>query len=65
MADFINLKLARKEKARREREREAAANRLRFGRTKVQKAVDRQSRAGAEKALDGKQLGPNPGEKSR
>ena len=33
MADFINLRRARKDKARREHEREAAANRLRFGRT--------------------------------
>lgn len=40
MADVINLRRARKEKARRERNNEAQANRLRFGRTKGQKAAD-------------------------
>src|SRR5471032_1841305 len=40
MADVINLRRARKEKARRDRNNEAETNRLRFGRTKGQKAVD-------------------------
>jgi hypothetical protein len=40
MADIINLRRARKEKARRDRKNEAEANRLRFGRTKGQKAID-------------------------
>jgi hypothetical protein len=40
MADVINLRQARKEKARRDRNNEAEANRLRFGRTKGQKAID-------------------------
>jgi hypothetical protein len=40
MADVINLSRARKEKARRDRNNEAQANRLRFGRTKGQKATD-------------------------
>jgi len=40
MADVINLRRARKEKARREQSNEAQANRLRFGRTKGQKAAD-------------------------
>ena len=42
MADIVNLKRARKDKERREHEHEAAANRLRFGRTKAQKAKARQ-----------------------
>ena len=40
MADVINLRRARKEKARRDHSNEAKANRLRFGRTKGQKAID-------------------------
>jgi len=40
MADVVNLSRARKEKARRDRNNEAKANRLRFGRTKGQKAID-------------------------
>jgi len=40
MADVINLRRARKEKARRDRNNEAETNRLRFGRTKGQKAID-------------------------
>ena len=44
MADVINLRRARKDKARREREHEAAANRLRFGRTKAQKSADQATR---------------------
>ena len=57
MVDIINLRRARKDKARREHEREAEANRLRFGRTKAQKLLDKQakereSRAGEDKKLD-------------
>ena len=57
MADVINLRRARKEKARRDRSNEAETNRLRFGRTKGQKAID-----AAEKerraALETKRLEP-------
>jgi hypothetical protein len=45
MADVINLRRARKDKARREHEREAAANRQRFGRTKAQKSADQNAAA--------------------
>ena len=41
MADIVNLRRARKDKTRRERESEAAANRRRFGRTKADKAADK------------------------
>jgi Domain of unknown function (DUF4169) len=40
MADVINLRRARKEKQRRDRNNEAEANRLRFGRTRAEKAID-------------------------
>ena len=45
MAEIVNLKRARKDKARRERENEAEANRRRFGRTKAEKAADKDAEA--------------------
>jgi hypothetical protein len=58
MADIVNLRRARKDKARRERESEAAANRRRFGRTKAQKAADKDAAARGRRGLDGKVLEP-------
>ncbi|WP_336800544.1 DUF4169 family protein [Kaistia sp. MMO-174] len=46
-ADIINLNRFRKEKARAEKAAVAEENRIRFGRTRAQKALDRIS---AEKA---------------
>ena len=59
MADIVNLKRARKDKARREHERDATANRRRFGRTKSQKATDHDAKARARQALDNKRLEPD------
>jgi hypothetical protein len=59
MADVINLRRARKDKARREHEREAAANRQRFGRTKAQKSADQDSAARSRRTLDDKRLEPD------
>jgi len=56
MADVINLRRARKDKARREHEREAAANRQRFGRTKAQKAADKDAAARERQDHDDKKL---------
>ena len=56
MADIVNLKRARKDKARRERQGEAEANRRRFGRTKAQKAADKDAEARTRRALDDKAL---------
>ena len=56
MADIVNLKRARKDKARRERQVAAAANRRRFGRTKAEKAVDKDTKARAERDIDGKKI---------
>ncbi len=58
MADIVNLKQARKEKARREHDLDAAANRRRFGRTKAEKLADRRADADARQTLDGKRLEP-------
>ena len=59
MADIVNLKRARKDKARRERDSEADANRRRFGRTKAQKAADRDAEARSSQSLAGKRLEPD------
>jgi hypothetical protein len=62
MADIVNLRRARKDKARRERESEAAANRRRFGRSKAQKAADKDAAARSRRDLDGKALEPEKDE---
>ena len=54
MAEIVNLRRARKDKARRERDSEARANRRRFGRTKAEKAIDKDAETRARRALDGK-----------
>jgi len=53
MADIINLRTARKAKARTEKEAAAEANRLKFGRTKAEKRKDASEKARAEKHIDG------------
>jgi hypothetical protein len=58
MAEIVNLKRARKDKARRDRESEADANRRLFGRTKAEKSADRDTATRARQSLDGKQLEP-------
>ena len=58
MADIVNLKQARKEKARREHDLDAAANRRRFGRTKAEKLADRRADVDARRTLAGKRLEP-------
>ena len=58
MAEIINLKRMRKEKERRDRDSEAAANRRRFGRTKAQKAADEADADRKRRLLDGKQIEP-------
>ncbi|MEZ5667602.1 MAG: DUF4169 family protein [Alphaproteobacteria bacterium] len=56
MADIVNLRQARKRKARAEKERDAAANRARFGRTGAQKACDRMDQERRDRGLDGARL---------
>ena len=54
MAEIVNLRRARKDKARRERDGEAAANRRRFGRTKAEKKAEQDAEDRARRSLDGK-----------
>ncbi|ODT99394.1 MAG: DUF4169 domain-containing protein [Rhodospirillales bacterium SCN 65-16] len=56
MTEIVNLQRARKERARREREAQADANRRRFGRTKAEKASDRDAASRTTRTLDGKRL---------
>lgn len=52
MAEILNLRQARKAKARAEQETEAAANRARFGQTKAEKQSKAARKALTEKTLD-------------
>jgi len=49
MSEIINLNRMRKAKARAEKAREAADNRIRFGRSKAEKSLD-QKRSGIDTA---------------
>lgn len=53
MADVINLRQARKQKARAEKETAAAANRAAFGRTKAEKQRTQAQQEQAVRHLDG------------
>lgn len=53
MADMINLRQARKAKARAEKEAQALGQRVQFGRTKAEKAASRAAQEKAARALDG------------
>lgn len=65
MADIINLRMARKHKARADKERVAEQNRALHGRSKVERDRERQEAQRAEKFIDGHRLSPvaGPGEK--
>lgn len=53
MGEVINFNKARKQKARADAEKQAAENRVRFGRTKAQKQRDAEEAAEAQRRLDG------------
>jgi hypothetical protein len=52
MAEVINLRQARKQKARADKDQKAAENRTQFGRSRHEKTVTRALKAQVEKALD-------------
>jgi len=54
MAEIINLRQARKQRDRQEKESRAAANRVRFGRTKAERRQARDEEARKARDLDGK-----------
>ncbi len=53
MAEIINLRQARKHKARADKEKQAEQNRLTFGRTKAEKDLIAKKNEQAERLLDG------------
>lgn len=53
MGDVINLRQARKARARADREKAAEQNRAKFGRTKDQKSRDEEAKLKMGKSLDG------------
>lgn len=64
MAEIVNLNKARKARARDEAARQAAANRVRHGRTKAEKENDRRARERHKDAADAARLdssGPDRG----
>lgn len=55
-AEIVNLRQARKAKARAERQAKADANRRKHGRTKAERAAEDDARKRAERRLDGLEL---------
>ncbi|OJY63521.1 MAG: DUF4169 domain-containing protein [Sphingobium sp. 66-54] len=53
MAEIVNLRMARKARARTEAEQKAAQNRAKFGRTRAEKAAERTEAERTARALDG------------
>lgn len=54
MADIINLRQARKQKQRSDKDAQAAENRARFGQKKADKQQRTQEHSRSERELDGK-----------
>ena len=52
MADVLSLSKARKSKAKADKEARAQENRVKFGRTKAEKAADKARTTLAEKSID-------------
>lgn len=53
MTEIVNLNRFRKAKARADEKRQAAENRVAFGRTKAEKAADKAERTRTARTLDG------------
>ncbi|ODT20791.1 MAG: hypothetical protein ABS35_18955 [Kaistia sp. SCN 65-12] len=62
MADIVNLRMVRKQKARTEKEREAEQNRALHGRSKAEREQQRRTSEKAGKFIDGHRLSPETGE---
>jgi hypothetical protein len=57
MADIVNLRQARKAKAKQAKNAIAEANRIQFGRTKAEKSLTEARAKQAKQALDGHKIG--------
>ncbi len=56
MAEIVNLKLHRKRKARADKDSEAAVNRAKFGRAKIERQLTEANRDHEKKRLDDHKL---------
>jgi hypothetical protein len=59
MAEIVNLRRARKQRARQDADKQAEQNRISFGRTKAERSLSDAERDKAARALEGHRL---PGE---
>lgn len=59
MVNIINLNKKRKAKNRLDKEKKAAENRIKFGRTKKEKQIEKQENERSERHLDGHKLEKN------
>jgi hypothetical protein len=59
MAEIVNLRQARKQKRRDDKERQAAGNRVKFGRTKAEKTRDATEAKREQRHLDQAKLTPD------
>jgi hypothetical protein len=62
MAEIVNLRRARKQRARQVAEKQAEQNRLTFGRSKAERLVTEAERDKAAQALDGHRLPGDDGD---
>jgi hypothetical protein len=62
MADIVNLRQARKAKAKQEKSAKASANRIQFGRTKAEKKLSAARKSLEERALQGHKIPKLPDE---
>ncbi|WEK02605.1 MAG: DUF4169 family protein [Candidatus Sphingomonas phytovorans] len=60
MAEIINLRIARKARARAAKDAAASANRLQFGRSGQDKRAARDEQARLDRTLDGARRDPDP-----
>jgi hypothetical protein len=60
MGEIVNLRQARRRAGKARREAEAAANRVRYGRTAAEKLADARQAERQERAQDGARLDPAP-----
>ncbi len=58
MSEVVNLRLARKRRARDEADKQAVERRAQFGRPKAERQAEEQRRALAGRALDGHRRDP-------
>jgi ATP-dependent Zn protease len=59
MAEIVNLRRARKQRARQEAEAQAQRNRVAFGRAKAERRLSQAERDKAARDLDGHVLAPD------